>query len=148
MVEENLNETGQLHGIRVYDPDDPGLLQTASDQDLIALYDESERELEELEARLTVIRQEFLARLKEKKQDSQIVENGADKWTVTPFLKVNVSNVSEETAKDLGAWKKVVTEKIDSAVLKALHKKGIEVPGLSFDEFVRIVKMEAKDDNA
>ena len=84
---------------------------------------------ENLEAELKVLSEEFLLRLQEEKVNGKIVNN----WAISKATRYGFDTTLEQ-AQELGAVKTVV----DSAALKALHTKGILVPGVKKTEYVMV----------
>lgn len=60
--------------------------------------------------------------------------------------RINVSNVPEGIAEEYGALKTVTTKKVDSTVVKALMKKGIDLPGVSVTHYLSMRNLEKKEE--
>lgn len=81
------------------------------------------QEQENLEAAVSVIKDEMVARLEEEGMDGKIV---GDKT-----ISIRTSYTTDkETARELGAIKTVTSERIDVAMIKALYFKKVEIPNL------------------
>lgn len=84
--------------------------------------------LEEIEAEKKVLSDEFLHRLEEEKISGKVVGN----WSISKATRY-VFDTTIEEAKALGAV--IQKEVLDSAMLKNLVQKGIQVPGAKKVEY-------------
>lgn len=92
---------------------------------------------EELEATISVIKDEMLAKLKEEGI------NGKPVGDKTISLRVSYTT-DKDTAKELGAIKVVTQERIDVSMIKALVQKGVTVPNLQTIESVMVTDINRK----
>lgn len=114
---------------------DPAKLLEMSNEELCELYMQT-RELEDqVYAQKKTIREELTERLKEADKDGEI----AGKYSVTRFTTVRFKTKLEQ-AEELGAVK--TQKKVDTTKLRKLHEAGVEVPGTTITEDVRVNEVE------
>lgn len=94
---------------------------------------------EELEAELSVIKDEIVSRLDEEKINGKIV--GDKNISVR-----TVYSTDKETAKELGAITVSTSERVNTTIIKELFQKGIEIKNLQITKtpLVTEVKKEEK----
>lgn len=107
----------------------------ASMEELLDSYLKAMHEQEQLEAAISVIKDEMIQRLDSEKVKGKVV----GEYTVTKVTRVNFKPTIEQ-ARELAATKTV--ESIDTQALKRLHDQGIEIPNTTTTSFVMVKILE------
>lgn len=97
-----------------------------SNEELVARMDQISDLKEELDAELSVIKDELMDRLEKEGRDSFLV-NGR---SISKVIRKVWSGVSIETAQLYGAVKEEIKTFIDTKVLDAVASKGIKIEGM------------------
>lgn len=119
---------------------DPAQIQTISDLELELLFWQTCNLEEEIAAQKAAIKDEFNARLEQKKRDS--IEIGES--IVTRYPKLYTNGVALDTARKYGAVK--VEEKVNGALLVKLAKSGQKIEGIEERWELRISKTKKKEE--
>lgn len=93
---------------------------------------------EELEASISVIKNEMIQRLDEENLKGTIVGD----YSVSKVIRVNFRPTLEQ-AKELAAIKTVET--IDTQALKRLHDSGVEIPNTTTTTFVLVKPLQKEE---
>lgn len=115
----------------------PEELLTLSKEELVGKLDKLNIDNEQIMAEMVMIRSEILARFEEEKKDGEIV----GEYSLTKSKRVTF-RTSLEQAEELGATKKAV----DTAKLKTLYNKGVEVPGTQETIYLSVRRLQQKDE--
>jgi len=120
---------------------DPSKITEFTLEQLVENIQKADAQIEDLEAARTVLREEAVRRLDEKGITGTKVKD----VFVAKVIRTTFSTTLEE-ARPLGAVK--TKEVVDTAILKGLHDKGIEIPNTKVSTFLTIKTIEKKDDSA
>jgi hypothetical protein len=95
--------------------------------------------LDDIKGEISVLNDEILIKLNEKKLNGMIVED----FQISKARRFSFTETPLSYAKEMGAIK----ESIDNTKLKALATKGVEVPGMNLSEYVIVRKIEEKKED-
>lgn len=112
------------------------IIEQGFDQ-LLDSYLKALQQQEELEAAISVIKDEMITRLDAEKVKGKVVGG----YSVTKVTRVNFRPTIEQ-ARELAATK--IVESLDTAALKRLHDEGVEIPNTSVTTFVSVKPLEKK----
>ena len=115
----------------------PEELSGATIEKLLEARLKADQQIEELEASISVINAEMIARLDEAQEKAKVVGD----YTVTKVTRLNFKPTIDQ-ARELAATKTV--EQIDTQALKRLHESGVEIPNTSVTTFVMVKPVEQK----
>ena len=102
---------------------------------LVELFQQAAALKEEAEATIEVVKDELITRLKAEKKDGDIINQIA-----VQIIKVIRFKTSVDQAREFGAT--VSKETVDSKVLRRLFDQGIEIPGASNTEYLKVQQLE------
>lgn len=91
---------------------------------------------EQVMASMVMIRTELLTRLEEAKKDGEIV----GEYSISKSKRVNFKTTIEQ-AQELGAIKQA----IDTSILRKLHNKGINVPGVEITTYLSVRRLAQEE---
>lgn len=114
----------------------PADLLVMEDENLAQLYEESRQLMNEYAEQSKAIREELLARAKERGTVDDWI---AGEFSISCQTIVRFKTTAKQ-AKELGAVQTV--EKADTKKLRSLYDAGVEVPGVNVTEDVRIRRIE------
>jgi hypothetical protein len=112
-------------------------IQSGDMQFLLNYYLQLGQELEELQASISVIKDEMIVRLDAEGTKGKVV----GEYAVTKVTRVNFRPTLEQ-ARELAATKTV--ESVDTQALKRLHDQGVEIPNTTTTSFVMVKPLEKK----
>lgn len=118
---------------------DPQVIADMSKADILKVILRTNEIIEELTQEVVGLKSELYERIN---PDGEVIEN----YALSRSERINVAQVPEGIAEEYGALKTVTTKKVDSAVVKALLKKGIELPGVSITQFLSMRNLERKSE--
>ena len=115
---------------------EPQQISTSTNEELVSFYEELLAEQENVEAGISVIKDELLERLKKDKVDAKIIND----YVVSAATRISFKPPLE-WAKERGAVKTA----LDSNALKKLYNKEVDVPNTTFTHYIMIRQREEKE---
>ena len=104
-------------------------------EELVDSYNTAKGSIEDLEASVTVLRDELLDRLRIMKMDGIKTKTG---YFVKKVVSTSFSGVEMSVAKELGAT--MTKEVADVGMLRKLHDKGIKITGSKTIAYIKITE--------
>ncbi|HZE87072.1 MAG TPA: hypothetical protein VE090_02580 [Methylomirabilota bacterium] len=112
-------------------------IQEATLDQLLDARLKADQQIEDLQASISVINTEMIARLDADKEKAKVVGS----HTVSKVTRLNFKPTIDQ-ARELAATKTV--EQIDTQALKRLHESGVEIPNTSITVFCMVRPVEQK----